>query len=65
VTFGTFVLYFIGAAIVLVVGWKLFQWLIIGVAVGTMGASDGAKKWANRRASRKWEKAERELEDSK
>jgi len=63
-TFGTFILYFVGAVVLLVVGWIAVRWLIIGVAVGTMGASDGARRWADRRATRRWQKLEDELEDA-
>jgi len=61
--FGTFLLYFIGAVVILVVGWYMF-WFALAIFGGTLiAASDGLKEGKNRRASAKWERVEENLED--
>lgn len=62
-SFGTFLLYFLGAVVILVVGWYVF-WAIVGVtAHATTSAVDGVRKGRDARASRKWERIESEIED--
>jgi len=61
--FGTFLLYFLGAVVALVVGWNLLWLLFLLLGASTVRAVDGVNKKTGQRANAKWERIEAEIEN--